>query len=143
MCNNLRTASTRRRQQLPDNDRNRRKMQTRKKLLITLSALLCASCSYLPPSASVESGSQVGGTGDVGFTHEPLGREKHLVTVTATPGVMETEGSIEQRMLVFSKKFAARTCPNSFDFVNDPNNEQSTATGFMKRTRSFVFVCKG
>src|SRR2546426_11359543 len=54
------------------------------------------------------------GEDDVRYTHEPLGSGKHLVTVTAAPGVMETEGSIEQRIHIFANKFAAQTCSSTF-----------------------------
>lgn len=103
---------------------------------------LISACSYTQTPNSIQAGSQVGGTGDVGFTHEPLGNNKHLVTVTAAPGVIETEGSIAQRIHVFSNKFAAKTCPDSFEFLNDPNFSQTIAAGFMKRTKSYVFICK-
>jgi len=102
-----------------------------------------AACSYTAAPRSVEAGSDVGGTGDVGYTHEQLGAGKHLVTVTAAPGVMETEGSIEQRIHVFANRFAARTCQGAFEFVHDPNFDQSVARGFMKRTKTYVFVCRG
>lgn len=103
---------------------------------------LLVGCSYTRAPGTVEPGSQVGGTGDVGYTHEPLSSSKHLLTVTAAPGLMETEGSIAQRIHVFANKFAAKTCPDSYEFVHDPNFEQAIAGGFMKRTRSYVFVCK-
>ncbi len=107
-------------------------------LLTSLSA-----CSYTAAPRSVDAGSEVGGTGDVRYTHERLGSGKHLVTVTAAPGVLETEGSIEQRIHVFANKFAAQTCPSAFEFVHDPNFDQSVARGFMKRAKTYVFVCKG
>lgn len=99
-------------------------------------------CSYTRQPGAIEAGSDVGGTGDVGFTHEPLGANKHLLTVTAAPGVMETEGSIAQRIHIFANRFAAKTCPNSFEFVHDPNFDQTIAGGFMKRTKTYVFICK-
>lgn len=107
-----------------------------------MAAFLMTGCSYTQAPASVEPGSQVGGMGDVGYTHEPLGNGKHLLTVTAAPGLMETEGSIAQRIHVAANRFAARTCPQAFQFVHDPNFDQTIAAGFMKRTRSYVFVCK-
>jgi hypothetical protein len=105
---------------------------------------VCAvsACSYTPSPSSIDAGSGVGGTGDVRYTHESLGAGKHLVTVTASPGVMETEGSIEQRIHIFTNRFAAKTCPSTFEFVHDPNFEQSVARGFMKRTKTYVFVCR-
>jgi hypothetical protein len=105
--------------------------------------LVVSACSYTRAPGVVQAGSEVGGTGNVGYTHEPLGANKHLVSVTASPGLMETEGSISQRIHVFANKFAAQTCPGKFEFVHDPNFAQSSAAGFMKRTRSYVFECKG
>lgn len=110
-------------------------------LAVILSSL--GACSYTAAPKSIEAGSEVGGTGDVKYTHERLGSGKHLVTVTAAPGVLETEGSIEQRIHVFANKFAAQNCPSAFEFVHDPNFDQSVARGFMKRTKTYVFVCKG
>lgn len=100
-------------------------------------------CSYTRQPGAIETGSEVGGTGDVGFTHEPLGANKHLVTVTAAPGIMETEGSIAQRIHISANKFAAKTCPSAFEFAHDPNFNQTIAAGFMKRTKTYVFICKG
>ncbi len=109
---------------------------------VALMALL-QGCSYTRQPGAIEAGSEVGGTGDVGFTHEPLGANKHLLTVTAAPGMMETEGSIAQRIHISANKFAAKTCPSVFEFVHDPNFDQAIAAGFMKRTKTYVFICKG
>jgi len=109
---------------------------------LAVCAFVVAGCSYTAAPRSIEQDSEVGGTGDVRYTHERLATGKHMVTVTAAPGMLETEGSIEQRIHVFANKFAARTCPTSFEFVHDPNFEQSVARGFMKRTKTYVFVCK-
>lgn len=110
-------------------------------LLAVLTSL--QGCSYTRQPGLVEQGSQVGGTGDVGFAHETLGSNKHLVTVTAAPGIMETEGSIAQRIHISANRFAAKTCPNAFEFIHDPNFDQTIAGGFMKRTKTYVFICKG
>lgn len=112
------------------------------KISVLGAAVFLGACSYTQTPNTVQPGSQVGGTGDVGFTHEPLGNGKHLVTVTAAPGLMETEGSIAQRIHVFATKFAAKTCSDSFDFIHDPNFSQELAAGFMKRTKSYVFSCR-
>jgi hypothetical protein len=56
---------------------------------------------------------------------------------------MESEGSIAQRIHISANKFAAKTCPSAFDFVHDPNFNQTIAAGFMKRTKTYVFICKG
>ena len=109
---------------------------------IALLLVLSSGCSYTGAPKSYSEGSDVGGTGDVKYSHEKSGGEKHLLTVTAAPGVLETEGSIAQRIHVFANKFAAKTCPTSFEFVHDPNFDQTIAGGFMKRTKSYVFMCK-
>lgn len=107
-----------------------------------LTALL-VGCSYTPKSNTTVPDSAVGATGDVAFSHEQLSQTKHLVIITAAPGLMETEGSIAQRIHIFANRFAAQTCPDAFEFVHDPNFSQPTAGGFMKRTRTYVFVCRG
>lgn len=116
-----------------------------KRSLFVLAVLVLTSlqgCSYTRQPGAIEAGLEVGGTGDIGFTHESLGANKHLITVTAAPGLMETEGSIAQRIHIFANKFAAKACPSSFEFVHDPNFDQTIAGGFMKRTKTYVFVCK-
>lgn len=63
-------------------------MQNRIHLISVVMALaLMQGCSYTRQPGAVEQGSTVGGTGDVGFTHEPLGSNKHLLTVTSAPGL--------------------------------------------------------
>lgn len=104
--------------------------------------LISTGCSYSGTTSNYSKGSDVGGTGNVKYHHEILGGGKHLLTVTASPGLLETEGSIAQRIHIFSNKFAAKKCPNLFDFVHDPNFDQSIAAGFMKRTKTYVFMCK-
>jgi hypothetical protein len=110
--------------------------------IISLIGLVLVGCSYTPPPNALAPESQVGGTGDLQFMHEPLGANKHILTITASPGFMETEGSIAQRIHIYANKFAAKTCPAAFEFVHDPNFDQSIAGGFMKRTKSYVFICK-
>ncbi len=94
-----------------------------------------------PPRNSMASGSEVGITGSVGLNHEQLTTNKHLLTVTASPGIGETEGLIFQRQLVLASKFAAKACPSRYDFIHDPNFVQPVAAGFMKRTKTYVFQC--
>ena len=118
-------------------------MLNRKLLISAVAAMMfLQGCSYTRQPGAIEAGSEVGGTGDVGFTHEPLGANKHLLTVTAAPGMMETEGSIAQRIHISANKFAARTCIGAFEFIHDPNFDQTIAAGFMKRTKTYVFICK-
>lgn len=116
----------------------------RKTLLLGVSlGFILSACSYTTPPSTAQQGSEVGGTGDIKYSHEALNANKHLLIVTAAPGFMETEGSISQRIHIFSNKHAALTCPASFEFVHDPNFSQDSAAGFMKRTKTYVFICKG
>ncbi len=109
--------------------------------VITLN-IFFLGCSYTRQPTAIEIGSDVGGTGDIRFSHEILGAQKNLLTITASPGLMETESSIAQRIHIFANKFAAKSCRNSFEFMHDPNFDQIISAGFMKRTKSYVFVCK-
>lgn len=113
-----------------------------KKFTFLAVVFFIAGCSYTGRPSNYSEGSDVGGTGDIKYDYEALGGGKHFLTVTAAPGIMETEGSIAQRIHIFANKYAARTCPNSFEFVHDPNFDQSLAAGFMKRTKSYVFQCE-
>jgi len=113
-----------------------------KTLMVFAVILTLGGCSYTGSPGNYSEGSDVGGTGDIKYDHDELGGGKHFLTVTAAPGIMETEGSIAQRIHIFANKYAARTCPGLFEFVHDPNFDQSLAAGFMKRTKSYVFRCE-
>ena len=114
----------------------------------TASAILAAiifgatACAYSPPATSIAEGSEVGGTGGMSYSHEPLGGNMHFLTVDASPGLMETEGSIDQRIYQFAVRFAGSTCESGFDFVDDQNMQQSRGSGFMRRTRTYRFECR-
>ena len=74
---------------------------------------LQVGCSYTGSPSNYSEGSDVGGTGDIKYDHDALGGGKHFLTVTAAPDIMETEGSIAQRIHIFANKYAARTCPGN------------------------------
>lgn len=103
--------------------------------------LLFSGCSYTQRPDVKADNSEVGGTGDIQYSHEVLSQKKRILTVTAAPGLMETESSIEQRILIFANKFAAKDCDGEYEFVHDPNFDQSISKGFMKRTKSYVYKC--
>jgi hypothetical protein len=44
-----------------------------------------------------------------------------MTTVHVSPGILETEGSMSQRMIAFTNEFAAKTCPKGFNFIADPS----------------------
>lgn len=109
-------------------------------LSLALCTLCLTGCSYTPATPQSAAGSAVGGTGGIKYDHQYLGAGKHMLVVTAAPGFMETESSIAQRIHIFATKFAASTCPEGYTFIDDPNFDQQVAGGFMKRTRTYVFV---
>lgn len=108
--------------------------------LVLATALFLAGCAYGPPSGQTAPGSEVGGTGDIKYSHETLGNNTHLVTVHVAPGMLETESSMSQRMFVFANKFAAQTCPRRFEFIADPNRE-NRIDELTIRTKPYVFRC--
>ena len=112
-------------------------------VVVIASSIFSHGCSYTRQPVVLDVGSQVGLTGNIGYTHEALGANKNLLIVTAAPGLMETEGSIAQRIQIFATKFAGNNCRDTFEFVHDPNFDQTIAAGFMKRSKTYVFVCKG
>ena len=112
------------------------------KLAIGFAALILSGCAYSTAGQEYASGSDVGGTGNIKYTHEDLGGGIHFLNVDAAPGMMETEGSIDQRMYQFALRFAGDACKNGFDFVDDPNMKQARSAGFMRRSRSYRFECR-
>lgn len=114
----------------------------RMNLVCLAGAIALAGCDYTPPAQATAEGSGVGGTGQITYTHDDLGNRKHMVAVTAAPGIAETEGAIGQRIHQFALRFAAQECPQTFTFIDDPNMTQDRGAGFMKRTRTYVFICQ-
>ncbi len=101
-------------------------------------ALPLSGCGYGGAAMQTAPGSQVGGTGDIQFSHADLGGKMHSLTVAVRPGVLETDGSMSQRNISFATKFAADACPSGFEFVTPPSPEMQTA----QRTRSYTFRCR-
>ncbi len=109
-------------------------------LIIIGIGLLVGSCAYGAAGGQTAPGSQVGATGDIKYSHENLGSGTHLVTVRVSPGLLETEDSMSQRMFVFANKFAAQTCPRRFEFIADPNRERRVDE-LTVRVKPYVFRC--
>ncbi|MDN2671888.1 hypothetical protein OX459_10840 [Janthinobacterium sp. SUN026] len=107
-------------------------------LLMLAFISLFGGCSHATLTGDTGS---VGITGGVAAEHEALGNGKHMLVVTASPALAETEGSIEQRIFIHAQREAARICPRKFEFVTNPNGVAPLAAGFMKRSRSYVFSC--
>lgn len=108
-------------------------------LNILISAIALSGCSHA--ELANNGSTPVGVTGTVSAQHEALGDDKHMLVVTASPALAETEGSLEQRIFIHAQREAARICPGKFEFVHNPNGTAPLAAGFMKRSRSYVFAC--
>ena len=106
---------------------------------ILASLLALSGCSHA--ELANNGSTPVGVTGTISAQHESLGNGKHMLVVTATPALAETEGSIEQRIFMHAQREAARICPVKFEFMHNPNGTAPLAVGFMKRSRSYVFAC--
>lgn len=113
-----------------------------RKIFLIILAYSTIACSYTPAPTTVAEGSSVGGTGDLKYSLETIATDKYLLSITAAPGLLETEGSIAQRIHIFANKISAQTCPDEFKFLHDPNFDQKIAGGFMKRTKTYVFQCE-
>src|SRR5882724_5024698 len=71
--------------------------------------LFLGGCGY-GASTQVAPGSQVGGVGNIQYDHKQLNSNTHMTTVHVSPGMLETEVSMSQRMIAFTNEFAAQTC---------------------------------
>jgi hypothetical protein len=109
-------------------------------IFATLGILCLSGCTYGGNTLQVAPGSEVGGTGDIRYTHEVAGNGTNMLTVYVAPGLMETEVSMATRMSAFANKFAAQTCPRAFSFVSDPNPDRRV-TEFTTRQKLYVFRC--
>jgi hypothetical protein len=120
-------------------------MQMPRAALLSLAAaavVLAQGCAYNNPSATAEEGAAVGVTGGVEYSHKVLAADRHFLTVSVGPGYLETEPSMANRLDTFANTFAAKTCPVAYEFVRDPNVDDSVRRGWWKRTRDYVFVCR-
>jgi hypothetical protein len=88
----------------------------------------------------VAPGSEVGGVGNIRYDHKQLNANTHMLTVHVSPGMLETEGSMSQRMIAYANQFAAQACPRSFNFILDPNPDLRVSA-LTQRTKVYTFRC--
>ena len=89
---------------------------------------LCTSVAFAPqPQISRQ-------VGDVWYTHEILGHGKHLLRLSTTDLLLDSDQARRHRLTAFAKDFAHRTCPGRFVFVD---GERLTSYA-----RQFVFRCR-
>ena len=111
-----------------------------KNTILAVSCIILIACETTPTD-SVDKNSSTGIIGNISYTHDVLSSNKHFLVIKAKPELMETESSIAQRIHQYSVRFAAKTCPDDFKFIDDPNMRQKGGGGFMKRTKSYTFLC--
>jgi hypothetical protein len=63
---------------------------------------LLTACAYSPLASQVAEGPRVGGVGSISYSHKQLNANTHMLTVHVAPGLLETETSMSQRMLVYA-----------------------------------------
>lgn len=80
-------------------------------------------------------------SGDVKVVHEPLGANRHRVTVSAETGLDETEGSVVLRLGITASRFAHVVCPGSVDFSLGFYPDSPVSTRFTERSKQFEFSC--
>jgi hypothetical protein len=108
-------------------------------LCILIFPLFLSGCTYPHTPQEVAMGSEVGTTGKIRFEHKALGGGSHLLTVQAAPGILETEESMGNRMLVFANEFAAKTCVGKYNYLGDPNPEYDNL--LVRRQKVYTFRC--
>jgi hypothetical protein len=99
-----------------------------------------AACGYGARTTQIAPGSEVGGVGNIRYDLKQLNANTQMLTVHASPGLLETEGSISQRQISFANEFAAKTCPKGFNFITDPNADLRV-NEITPRTKVYTFRC--
>lgn len=101
---------------------------------------LFAGCSYTPPASTIAPGSEVGTTGNIRFNQSEIGNKTYRLVVAVSPGLLETEDSMAQRMFSFATEMAARTCPR-FTFISDPE-PSIRLSELTPRTKQYIYRCQ-
>ena len=79
--------------------------------VVLASCLFCATIATPPyPSLSDRAG-------DIWYTYEMTGRGVHLLRLSTTDLLFDSDGLREQRLAAFAHQFAGRRCAGSFTIV--------------------------
>jgi hypothetical protein len=88
----------------------------------------CTSIAFAPlPQVSQEAW-------DIRYTHEALGRGRHLLRLSTTDFILDSDPGRRNRLSAFAHDFATRTCPGRFVFLSE--DHLTTYAG------QFVFQCR-
>jgi len=90
---------------------------------------LCTSVAFAPvPQMSQEA------WGIMRYTHEELSRGRHLLRISTTDLILDTQAWQRGRLHAFARDFADRTCPGRYVFLDKDRLTQYAG--------QFVFVCR-
>lgn len=82
--------------------------------MFPLAQIVCLFCLSAPSSP----GPQVPQRDwDIVFRHEVLSRGKHLLRLSTTDLLLDTDGFREHRMLAFARDYAHRTCNGRYSLI--------------------------
>lgn len=76
-----------------------------------------ALCFFCAMTTSTPQPQSAQGAGDIWFTHETLGRSTHLLRLSATDLILDTNSARDGRLYAFAHRFADQTCLGRFDLV--------------------------
>jgi hypothetical protein len=111
------------------------------KLVLVVLAISTLGCSYASQDTQLAANSNVGGTGNLKFTHKALSGSKHLLTVTASPGLGEQRGLSSSDCLYLPTNLLRRLVQQDLTFSMIPIWTNQGRQVFMARSKSYVFSC--
>lgn len=77
--------------------------------------------------------------GGMEYRHEKLGG-RHILTVRDRRMTITTRTESMQTMTIFAYRFAARVCPNGYDFERDPAFDDPEHEPVAALSKTFIFV---
>jgi hypothetical protein len=105
-----------------------------------MDALLQALCFCVSVAGAVDPYPQTAGqAGDIWFTHERLGRGKHLLRLSARDLILDSDYHRVGRMEVFAQKFADQTCQGRYKLADAERASSPKIRPIY--AKQFVFRC--
>jgi S1-C subfamily serine protease len=97
--------------------------------------LLVHACAY----STNKTTETVGVTGGLDYSHNLLSDTRHSLEVAVSPGLLETDSSIKDRLDSFAWGFAERTCKEGDFSIFD---KTAVIASFMKRKKRYLVACE-
>jgi hypothetical protein len=95
---------------------------------------LCLSAASLPaPQVAAR-------TADIWYTHEVLSGHRHLLRLSTTDFIVDSEGSRLRRLQAFAEQFAGQTCPGPFTLKDTERARWPKVSAHYGK--DFVFQCR-